>query len=68
MNAAPTVRGLTPGESETPSSYRPRTRECAASDFDSPKNESTHEASEHGLEPWLSAWLATGHENHRDMK
>ncbi|MQY39982.1 hypothetical protein SRB17_80110 [Streptomyces sp. RB17] len=34
----------------------------------SPKNEATHEKPENGLEPWLSAWLATGHENHRAMK
>ncbi len=68
MSATSPFRGLTPGESETRSPCRPPTQECAASVFDSPENEASHEVPENELEPWLLAWLATGHENHRDVK
>ncbi|WP_220213319.1 hypothetical protein [Streptomyces shenzhenensis] len=68
MSATSPFQGLTPGEPETPSPCRPRTQGCAAPDFDSPENEASHEAPENELEPWLLAWLATGHENRRDVK
>jgi hypothetical protein len=63
MSNADSALSSTPTGSHPSSSCHTRIPECATTDLDSPKYEAGQTFTD-GLEPWLSAWLAVGQENH----